>query len=1119
LHNVRFFESLAVPLERLNNLAGQSERDEFSLGRSQWRIDLPAAADTPEQTVQERQILSVADKILTRGRITIVSAQLEKKLSQLINTDGSQPDNADSASKSSSRIHETYDFWLDSDAERCFYSEFLPSILGPDFRRWVLPQVQLMSLVSKSERSDVSGRADFLICLPQQRPLVIEIDGEHHSNHREADLDRDRLLNRNGYETLRIPAAALGNDRDQTLTSLRHRLASFRVSRDSDPVLSERFELCVKFAHQVQLALLAAIQNGNLDARRSDEFTILSDLTDSGHFTDLQAQGILQSAVSDLWQLLRNLEKLYSTQFVSDKPNCSFTDANAPSTLHLAFFGVGSVQCPNIFAQDISVPFHIANSAFPAKEARLERPDENALRFFLEYIFRKEKFWEGQSETIGRTIEGKDSIVLLPTGAGKSIAFQLASLVLPGRTLVVDPLVSLMDDQIDNLQAVGIDRCIAITSQIDDPEEKAQVLSLLGQGEYFFAYIAPERLQTVGFRQAIRSLTAHTPIAVIAIDEAHCVSEWGHDFRTAYLNIGRICRNYCESNGFTPPLIALTGTASPAVLKDLQRELQITDFDSIITPKSFDRAELSFAVVRSPSVEKNARLIGYLGQMLPGYFNVPNATFFQARGNNTFSGLVFCPHVNGSHGVVEQADKIRTSLGIVADYYSGGPPRNVDRNEWNDRKKATAIAFKQNKTPLLVCTKAFGMGIDKPNIRFTIHFGIPPSIESFYQEAGRAGRDRRRAHCCILVSSDNDTRTRTLLDPNTTPEEIRTILESVSWDENDDVTRALYFQNKGFPGVSTERERIAAFVAGLGDLSKRQSKTITSPDMERNDAEKCIHRLLSLGLVSDYTVDYSSNEFELALTGPDQDTIIEAYGAYVEGYLGSRRDPEIEKARSLMQLPFARFVEEMISLLLIFIYDVIERGRRRALSEMLLAATVDSSDTAIRQRILRYLETTEHAELLQRIIDDPSVGLQVIQGAFNALRSPNDAAQVRGQVARFLESYPDHPGLLMLRSLSEAYSRDANYDVVEQNCLAALSSATEKYGIQGEQFYPFLQWALMQIAKRNLTAVDSIEARLLEQSASREVARAVLTGADRSIALQPALFLIDRILTNIGVTR
>lgn len=255
--------------------------------------------------------------------------------------------------------------------------------------------------------------------------------------------------------------------------------------------------------------------------------------------------------------------------------------------------------------RDVFAPFRLAQEGFPASPAALKQPGESVLRYFLEYLFRKDGFWEGQYEVVSRALQGLDAIVLLPTASGKSIAFQLASMLLPGRTIVIDPIISLVEDQIDNLGGYGIDRCIGITSQIEAVAREQAVLHF-GQGEYLFTYVTPERFQIASFRESLTALTAHTPVSLIAIDEAHCVSEWGHDFRTAYLNIGRTSRNYCRRDNRTPPLLALTGTASKAVLKDVQRELGIEDFDAIITPKSFDRPELRFQVVHCRSHEKTA---------------------------------------------------------------------------------------------------------------------------------------------------------------------------------------------------------------------------------------------------------------------------------------------------------------------------------------------------------------------------------------------------------------------------------------------------------------------------------------------------------------------------------
>lgn len=711
-------------------------------------------------------------------------------------------------------------------------------------------------------------------------------------------------------------------------------------------------------------------------------------------------------------------------------------------------------------------------------------------------------------------------MLLLPTGAGKSLVYQLASLLLPGRIVVIDPIISLMEDQIDNLAMIGIDQCIAITSQIIDSSDRMRALELFGQGEYLFAYVAPERFQTNEFRESLRALTVHTPIALIVVDEAHCVSEWGHDFRTAYLNIGRTSRKYCESNGIVPPLIALTGTASKAVLKDVQRELLIDDFDAIITPKSFDRPELKFRVIHSTSQEKAARLKGHLGQMLPWLFNTTVSSFFETRGKETYSGLIFCPHVGGEFGVKQVAQEIKEDLKIPTAIYSGKEPKNWNSTYYQYHKQHVTKNFKRNKIPLLVCTKSFGMGIDKPNIRYTIHYGIPPSIESFYQEADRAGRDKKIAHCCIIVSNDYPERSKKLLNPSTTVEEIDKIVKTFKWEDNDDITRVLYFHTNSFRGIEKENQDIEEVLWQLGDISQKGIKILSIPEkiklsadeykQPREITEKALHRLLLIGVINDYTIDYSRDEFTVKLSGASKEEIIETYGKYIESYLYSRRQIEVEKAMKLISLPLHEFIMRIINLLLHFIYDVIERGRRRAIYEMLLACTNSPTDDAIRQRILRYLEVTEYSESLEQIVNDQKVGLMICKDVFGLVRSPNDAAELRGQVSRYLESYPDHPALLMLRSLSEIFSKDRNSEVVIQNFLVSISSALINYGISDNEVFDFASWALSNITKKDLEIARELVSELTKSS-NRAQARLLIEKLPIKLADIPAWFLLERL--------
>jgi ATP-dependent DNA helicase RecQ len=778
-------------------------------------------------------------------------------------------------------------------------------------------------------------------------------------------------------------------------------------------------------------------------------------------------------------------------------------------------------QTARFLVSDLSFPREIQAPLTAATPAVLSAPNREDARWFLNYLFRKSDFWEGQWETVERSLRGQDSVVLLPTGGGKSIAFQLAALLLPGRCIVVDPIISLIDDQIDNLSYVGIDRCIGITSQLR-ADERERALRALETGHYLFCYVAPERFQTAPFRETLRALTTHTPISLITIDEAHCVSEWGHDFRTAYLNLGRIAREYCASQEIVPPLVALTGTASKIVLRDVQRELGITAFDAIVTPKTFDRPELRFRVLKCPSSEKNQRVQGLIDR-LPSDFGVQPSTFFRSRGSRTHAGLVFCPHVNGQYGVVEQRDQLAANLGTRVDVYSGEPPRNIDRGIWEERKHQIAHDFKRNRTTMLVCTKAFGMGIDKPNVRYTVHIGLPSSIESFYQEAGRAGRDRNRAECAIVLSNDDRARSQRILNPTTPLGEVAQIVDGTSRDEADDIVRALYFHVHAFRGEQAEVGDIETMLDQLGDLTRRRRVNISwrderwssggpRGDDSKERAEKALHRLVVVGVVSDYTVEYASHEFQVQIPGASQEEIAAVCAQYAGSYqrrLGEEMEREV---LSLRRQPHRSFVVAVAGKLVSFIYQHIELARRRALNEMLQAASGAKTGEDLRRRILEYLQQSEWDDRLDEVRNSRSGGLNVLGPLLDDLVSANDAAALRGAVARVLSSYPDVPGFLLLRSVTEALSPDATSEVVRQNMEATLTFAFDKFRLDSSEIANAVGQVIKRARDKEGAAELLLAASLMSPKADRPFLRDLLRHLPIELAVGPARRLNIRLV-------
>ena len=370
------------------------------------------------------------------------------------------------------------------------------------------------------------------------------------------------------------------------------------------------------------------------------------------------------------------------------------------------------------------------------------------------------------------------------------------------------------------------------------------------------------------FGETLREVANRVSVSVVAVDEAHCVSEWGHDFRPSYLHLPRNLRKYCTGkNGQSPTLVGLTGTASYAVLADVQKEMGINDEEALIRPRSFDRPELRFEVRRVPKKEKLGELLR-LKEDLPQFFSSSPSRFYHPQGDNTNCGIVFCPHVNGPMGVVSVAGELRH-----ANYFSGSAPRRFTGN-FEAHKQRVQQEFKRNEAQEIVATKSFGMGIDKPNIRYIIHFAAPQSVEAFYQEAGRAGRNGEPgyARCVILYSDDGWNAAQEIL--NEPDHQLASVkLGKIGRNDQGDLLVQSWFHFNSFKGREAEKKTAREFIgkelkAAIANTSEGQRRTHFhrySSDNQRQEDEKTIYRLMLLGVVEDYTIDWQSKQFAISV--------------------------------------------------------------------------------------------------------------------------------------------------------------------------------------------------------------------------------------------------------------
>ena len=701
---------------------------------------------------------------------------------------------------------------------------------------------------------------DFALPLPYRasrvaaaglRGLIVEVDGSQHRLPAQFrhDWERDAAARKTGWQTVRLPTAHFASP-DTDLNPLykvvdQHPYWQLLKENYTAPLTNNRegqralqLMLTPLAVARVQRTLLACIDNGLLGweqpvwrisiierdvpcahlaiAGLRELLTDLLELEGTGRQVpriDLQIFGTAEFAEAELRQLPGHLARPFEEgqppagpkpDILLDvsslqRPGFSAAPETWPAVVRLTVRSAHRAHAPRRFLTGPLIKYQ------PLVQEQ-DRADEYEypvlagrvapLRRLMQSLFRKTNFRPGQLPILSRALQGKSVLGLLPTGGGKSLTYQLAALLQPGVTLVVDPIKSLMQDQYEGLLANWIDAVVFINSAVTGGRAaREHHVTQLERGELLLAFVSPERLVIKDFRDALirmKQPESRVGFAYCVIDEAHCVSEWGHDFRTHYLHLGRNARHFCRTHDNQPvPLYALTATASFDVLADVERELGLRgEPEAVIRFASNRRHELDFQVRAVPDTQQDpgpakhqalgellrnlpAELLAFDKQRFPETdtqgkpfakrLALPDftpASFYEPDADSSppyfaNAGLIFCPHrdkrYSGVSQVLAEVRKLpefseRTGFFMAPD----GNLNQATQQQWNAQLAETQQQFVQSHLNLLVATKAFGMGIDKPNVRFTIHYSHPGSIESFIQETGRAGRDRRSALNYVL---------------------------------------------------------------------------------------------------------------------------------------------------------------------------------------------------------------------------------------------------------------------------------------------------------------------------------------------------------------------------------
>ena len=573
-----------------------------------------------------------------------------------------------------------------------------------------------------------------------------------------------------------------------------------------------------------------------------------------------------------------------------------------------------------------------------------------------------------------------------------------------------------MYDQKKDLEKAYFQNVETITSEVTGPARE-QVLDNFGEGKYFFVFISPERFQTQDFRDRLSAINSNYSFAYAVIDEVHCLSEWGHDFRTSYLNLANTIKKYCGNFKF----LGLTATASVNVLKDIQIEFNIEQ-ENVKTLIDYTRPELEFIVVKDKG-NKYAHLKSIIKE------KIDHNSAFTINGDKLKCGLIFTPHVDGKYGCYPLSNDLKKDLGIEVGFYPGKRPKDFPNgSKFESCKLKTQNNFKEDKFGLLTATKAFGMGINKLNIDFTFHYGIPSSMEALYQEAGRAGRNRQLSECYILLSEETVNLDK-LFSPNSTHEEIRDYREKIDRD-GEDVFRQIFLYQKGMEPIDKELELIQKLHV---KFSKPGAKVVVHGSKlgsEKAKVEIAIYRLSNLGVVKDWTIEnfYGGGIFTVYYEDYSDHLIqknsLKFIRKYEDNFAFDTKDIHSKYSTIYNRNDIDTLTKSSL-ILLEWTYDKFAYNRRQSL-QTVYNNSLSYDDTPegreeYKKLLEAYFKFTQATYVLQHIAEnndkDFEKWFEVFYDKNHDFIIQNRLVELEGNLQRFLESYRHNTGLNLINGL------------------------------------------------------------------------------------------------------
>ena len=1027
-------------------------------------------------------ILYVVKNILQRGFPTTLSKYLQSELGEIHKFDNFEKRYL-LASNQIPVWHDT----IRGDNARNYYpaKDFFEKIIYNEFGEYsfvqslFLPEVSINEIINEENPIFINQQVDFY--LPQAK-LVIEIDGQQHKIDevtRVSDNTRDNFLLSKGFNTIRITTKELrnGSYTEKVEAILKHlerhktilKLYKSTCEKIGNALITEE-EIKTKFLPtaiiRFQILLIELLTHSYLTLNKDWNFNILCH-EDLPNFAELAINDLL-IWIDKLWQL-KHKEQLikpdFSIKITNDKNEYQPTTKaiNIDFSLYKRYTDENEINKDIIFVRTdyfdiVKDRNYFRVSTTEPINYNITDEDKQTLEFFLENIFDKANFRDGQFPIISNVLNRKDTIGLLPTGGGKSLCYQLPCLLQPSINFVVCPIKSLMYDQNDNLVKALVTNVSYITSD-SGTIEREKTLSEFANGRYLFVWISPERFQIPSFRDSISAIVANFSIAYAVVDEVHCLSEWGHDFRTSYLNLAKTIDKLSpkdEKGEGKIKFVGLTATASVNVLKDIKiefsRQKQRLEDENIKSLLDYSRKELQFEVIND-----NGNKSQRIRQLIKELQDTEN--FIETTEK---AGIIFTPNVNGAYGCYQVSNTLNTVYQNKVGWFSGDIPKRdiydentgqrigtepvMTLNEFNKYKQDIQKDFKENKYQLLVATKAFGMGIDKQNIYYTFHYGLPSSVEAFYQEAGRAGRwDKRKSEnknkvgkCFVLHSPETHDRQRVerLFHKDTTFGEIKAISDEVGFGGRD-IFKQVFLFVQGQNDIERDFEIILAVKE---NYFREKSKVRIFWNDARNririnsdTLQKAIYRLSLLGIVSDWTTNFIDH-YEVQFNSLAENHITKNITDYIAKY-----EPNADVKLRLQSEKGDTILEKAIWYLLNWTFENIAYSRKQSLktlSDWCSEFELNGGSDEFKRRMDNYFIFTDTTFILQDIAEKPDKYENWFEALYKTEEIEQDGIKekiktyipeiedneikikeyekLRDSISRFLESYCNNIGLNFL---------------------------------------------------------------------------------------------------------